>query len=252
VLKFYPDHVPARVPRLAGDMLIALWGVAWAAAGWAVYRTVEGLQSVSDGISGTGRTLDSWIQAFRGVVPSGIPGISSFFGSFANTLQRDSGDQLIALGGQVRGDVDTLALVLSLITALPPMVIVCGAYLLWRWRDAREMGAALLFVRTAERTGRIEEARALLAYRAMAQLSFGQLMKASPDPVGDVMARRYDGLAAAMLKRAGLESFRLYDPGTRRLEPPAASPGGVGEERQQEHRPRSRAEGQEGRLGPGQ
>lgn len=255
MLKFYPDHVPARIPRLLADMLIALWGVTWAAAGWTVYRVVEGLQTVSDGITGTGHTLNSWIQAFRGVVPGGIPGISSFLGNVASTLQRDSGDQLIALGAQARGAVDTMALVLGLITALPPILIVCGTYLLWRWRDAREMGAALLFVRTAERTGRIEEAKALLAYRAMAQLSFGQLMRASPDPVGDVMARHYDGLASAMLKRAGLESFRLHDPGARQLEAGLQSPppgsGHVGDERQQQHQHRTRAEREEGRLRPG-
>ncbi len=218
MLKFYPDHVPGRIPRLAGDLLIALWAVAWVVAGWTVYRVVEGLQTVTDGITSTGHTLNSWINAFRGVVPSGIPGLGSFFGNVAANLQRNSGDQLIALGAQAHGVVDTLALVLGLIIAVPPILIVCGGYLLWRWRDAREMGAALQFVRTAEGTGRIEEARALLAYRALAQLSFDRLMKASADPVGDVVARRYDALAAAMLRRAGLESFRLHDPGARRLE----------------------------------
>jgi hypothetical protein len=251
MLKFYPDHVPDRIPRLAGDMLATFWGVAWVAAGWTVYRVVEGLQTVSDGLTGTGRTLNSWIQAFRAVVPGGIPGLSSLFGNVATTLQRDSGDQLIALGGQAHASVDTFALVLGLITAVPPIVIVCGAYLIWRWRDAREMGAALMFVRTAERSGRIEEARALLAYRAMAQLSFDRLMRASADPVGDVVGRRYDALASAMLRRAGLESFRLHDPGPRRLDSAPPSAPDVGDQREQEHQPRPRAEGQEGRFGPG-
>ncbi len=251
-MKFYPDHVPARVPRLTADVLVAFWAVAWAAAGWTVYRVVEALQSVSDGIAGTGHTLNTWIEAFRGAVPGGIPGLSGFFGSVASTLERDSGDQLIALGAQAHGAVDTLALVLGLITALPPILIVVGAYVAWRWRDAREMGAALLFVRSAERTGRLEEARALLAYRALAQLSFGQLMRASADPVGDVLGRRYDALAGAMLRRAGLESFRLYDAGAPRLEAPAAGAADVGDERQEEHRPRPHAERQERRLGPGE
>lgn len=252
VLKFYPDHVPARVPRVAGDMLVALWCVTWAAAGWTVYRVVEALQSVSDGLTGTGRTLNSWISAFRGIVPGGIPGVSSFFGGLATTLQRDSGDQLIALGAQAHGAVDTMALVLGLITAVPPILIVGGAYALWRWRDAREMGAALVFVRRAEQSGRVEEAKALLAYRAMAQLSFTQLMRATPDPVGDVLERRYDALAAAMLQRAGLESFRLYERGRGRLEPPAAGSSGVRDEGQQQHQRRGRAERDERSLRPPQ
>jgi len=248
VLKFYPDHVPARIPRLLGDMLTALWVVVWAAAGLAVYRIVEGLQSVADGLTSTGQTFDSWLASFRGAVPRGIPGISSFLTGVADALQRNTGDQLFALGGQAHGTIDNMALAFGLITALPPILIVGGAYFAWRWRDAREMGAALAFVRSAERSGRLEQARAVLAYRAVAQLSFTQLMRSSADPVGDLSAHRYDALAAAMLKRAGLNSFRLYDPGAPRLEPgsepaaPAAPQIGDGGEQHHEHGGRASGE----------
>jgi hypothetical protein len=40
-------------------------------------------------------------------------------------------------------------------------------------------------------------------------LSFRQLMSASADPVGDLVEHRYDRLANAMLKRAGLDEARL-------------------------------------------
>lgn len=252
VLKFYPDYVPARIPRLVADMLTALWVVCWAVAGLTVYRVVEGLQSIADGLTSTGQTFDTWIQAFRSSVPRGIPGVSSFFTGIADALQRNTGDQLVSLGGQAHGSIDNLALAFALMTAVPPIVIVGGAYALWRWRDAREMGAALAFVRSAERTGRLEQARAVLAYRAVAQLSFTQLMAASQDPVGDLAAHRYDGLATAMLRRAGLNSFRLYDPGARRLsEPAAAPPPEVGEGGEEHDQHRRDPERHVGRLGPG-
>ncbi len=76
----------------------------------------------------------------------------------------------------------------------------------------REVGAALGFVRVASLTGRADAARAVLAYRAISTLSFRQLMSASADPVGDIAERRYDRLAAAMLKRAGLDPGRLAPP----------------------------------------
>ena len=224
MLKFYPDHVPARVPRVLGDMLITLWIVAWALCGFAVYQIVEGLQAVADGITGTGRTLDAWIQSFRNAVPRGIPGISSFLTGVADGLQKNSGDQLISFGGQAHDTINNMAITFGLVTAIPPILIVGGTYLFLRWRDAREMGAALAFVSAAERSGRLEQARAVLAYRAVAQLRFTELMKASQDPIGDLAAHQYDGLAAAMLKRAGLESFRLYDKGSERLSEPA-TPG---------------------------
>lgn len=252
VLRFYPDHVPARIPRIAGDMLAALWVVSWAVAGLTVYRVVEGLQAVADGITSTGRTFGHWIQAFRGSVPRGVPGLSSFFTGIADSLQRGTGDQLVSLGGQAHGSIDQMALAFSLVTALPPILIVGGAYAAWRWRDAREMGAALSFVRSAERSGRLEQARAVLAYRAVAQLTFTQLMAASQDPVGDLAAHRYEGLASAMLKRAGLNSYRLYEAGAPRLsEAPVAAAAEKGEGRQQQHQDSPGAEGDVRRLRAG-
>ena len=252
MLKFYPDHVPARVPRVLGDMLVTLWIVAWALCGFAVYQIVEGLQAVADGITGTGRTLDAWIQSFRNAVPRGIPGISSFLTGVADGLQKNSGDQLIGFGAQARDTIDHMAVAFGLITAIPPILIVGGTYLFLRWRDAREMGAALAFVSAAERSGRLEQARAVLAYRAVAQLRFTELMKASQDPIGDLAAHHYDGLATAMLKRAGLESFRLYDRGSERLsEAAAAAAAEVGETSQQEDGDRGQAQRQVRRLGPG-
>jgi hypothetical protein len=76
----------------------------------------------------------------------------------------------------------------------------------------REIGSALAFVRIASMTGRADQARAVLAYRAISTLSFRQLMSASADPVGDITERRYERLASAMLKRAGLDPGRLAPP----------------------------------------
>jgi hypothetical protein len=76
-------------------------------------------------------------------------------------------------------------------------------------------------------------------------------MRASRDPVSDLGARRYDQLAAEMLRSAGLEPFRLYrhrpiqqpgDVAPMALERPAlarslkaASPAEVGNHGQGEH-----------------
>jgi hypothetical protein len=253
VLKFYPDHVPARLPRILGDMLITFWVVLWVVAGFAVYQVVEGLQAVANGITGTGQTLDAWIESFRNAVPRGIPAISTFLTGVADSLQHNSGDQLINFGAQARDTINHMAIAFGLVTALPPILIVGGTYLFWRWRDAREMGSALAFVLAAERSGRLHQAKAVLAYRAVAQLRFTELMKASHDPIGDLAAHHYDRLAAAMLKRAGLESFRLYDRGAERLsEAPGTAAAEVGEAGENEHRHRSRADRQVRRLGTGE
>src|SRR5258708_21205510 len=88
-----------------------------------------------------------------------------------------------------------------------------------RWRDVRETGAAGAFVRIGSMTGRADQAGAVLAYRAVSTLSFRALMSASADPVGDIAERRYERLADAMLKRAGLDPSRLAPPDLPELPP---------------------------------
>jgi len=109
--------------------------------------------------------------------------------------------------------------VLGLLVALPPILLVLLPYTGWRWRDMRETGAALAFVRIAAMTGRADAARAVLAYRAVSTLSFRQLMRASADPVGDLVEHRYDKLASAMLLRAGIDPTRLPPPDLPELPP---------------------------------
>jgi hypothetical protein len=194
------------------DVLALLWIAFWGVAGWLTYQTVLGLEVIADGIRDTGRTFNDWLQSFKNAVPKGIPYLTDFLQTQASNLQKHTGDPLIQLSVTVRQDIAILALVLALFIALPPILWVLLTYGPWRWREAREMGSALAFVRRAMASGRIEQAKAVLAYRALATLSFTQLMKTSRDPVGDLSNRDYDRLAAAMLDRAGLDPWRLASP----------------------------------------
>lgn len=212
MLKFYPDRRLPALRRFVQDLLAVGWMLAWSLAGWVVYQTVLGLEIIADGIRDTGRTFNDWLESFKAAVPKGVPLVSSFLSSQATSLEKHTGDPLIALSRTVRQDIFELAIALGLFVALPPVLWVLLTYGPWRWRDAREMGAALAFVRAAQAGGRVEQAKAVLAYRALATLNFTQLMRASRDPVGDLSNRDYDRLAAAMMDRAGLDPWRLAPP----------------------------------------
>jgi len=209
MLKLYPDRAWPAVLRVVGDLAAVLWSVGWAFLGWLIYKTVMGLEVIADGITSTGKTFDDWISAFRNAIPGGIPYLTQFLTDTANALQRYSGDQLISAGHNIHDAIFKVAIVLALLVAVPPILLVLLPYGTWRWRDMREIGAALAFVRIASMTGRADQARAVLAFRAVTSLSFRQLMSASADPVGDLAEHRYDRLASAMLKRAGLDPSRL-------------------------------------------
>jgi hypothetical protein len=203
MLTMYPRHWSGRLWRLLLDLLVLLWTAGWAVAGWAVYQLVAGLQVVADAISRTGSTFNDWVHAFESAVPGGIPGLSGAMRSLAAVLRQSAGDPLIQRGMQAHDTIQHLAIGLGLFVALLPILTVTGLYLVWRGRDVRELTAAADFVRAAERSGRVREANAVLAHRAVALLPFRQLMRASPDPIGDLAAGRHEALAAAMLSRAG-------------------------------------------------
>lgn len=218
MLKFYPDPPGRRFGLLLLDLAVVIWGAVWVAAGMTVYRLVTALWAVSDAIGSTGKTFNSWIGDFRHSVPRNIPFIGDYLSSATAALQKHTGDPLIQSGAQAHDSIQQVATALAVLTAAPPILIVGVLYLIWRWRQAREMGSALAFVRAAEQSGTLDQARALLAFRAVATLPFSRLMRASKDPVADLSGGHHDRLAAEMLRSAGLESFRLFRRGPAQLD----------------------------------
>jgi hypothetical protein len=219
VIKVYPDRRWPAFLRVLADTVTVGWTIVWAYLGWLIYQTIMGLEVIADAITNTGTTFNGWIASFRNAVPGGIPLLTQFLLDVADTLRKFSGDSLVSTGHQIHDAVFQVAIVLALLVAVPPILLVMLPYSAWRWRDMRETGAALAFVRIASMTGRADQARAVLAYRAVSTLSFRQLMSASADPVGDIAERRYERLANAMLKRAGLDPTRLAPPDLPELPP---------------------------------
>lgn len=225
MLKLYPDRAWPALLRVLADTIVALWSIAWAYLGILIYQTIMGLEVIADGIKNTGLTFNQWIAAFRKAVPGGIPILTKFLQDTADTLRHYSGDPLVAAGNNIHDAIFHVAIILGLLVAVPPILLVLLPYAGWRWRDMRETGAALAFVRVASLTGRADAARAVLAYRAVSTLSFRQLMKASADPVGDLVEHRYEKLASAMLLRAGIDPTRLAPPDLPELPPPRRRAG---------------------------
>lgn len=210
MLQLYPRRAGPRTARVLADSGAVAWTLLWIAAAVLVFQTVIALQSIADGLTGTGQSFNRLIDVLRHA-GSGVPLIGGFINTQAAALEQVSGDRLVTIGQQAHSAIATLAWVLALMVAAPPIVIVTGTYALWRARDVREMGAAAGFVRAAVAAGRADEARALLAHRALATLSFRRLMSASRNPVGDLASGDHQALAAAMLDHAGVDPGLLAD-----------------------------------------
>src|SRR3981081_801261 len=172
MIKVYPDRRWPAFLRVLADTVTVGWTIVWAYLGWLIYQTVLGLEVIADGISSTGTTFNSWIASFRNAGPGGIPYLTQFLLDTADTLKKYSGDSLLATGHQIHDAIFQTAIVLGLLVALPPILLVLLPYSGWRWRDMRETGAALAFVRIASLTGRADQARAGPSDRAGAAVGF--------------------------------------------------------------------------------
>src|SRR5579871_1719757 len=190
MLKLYADQPALRLWTATKDAAVLVWITLWAAAGVITHHLVLSLQRLSDGLAAAGRSIDQVIEAFRSAVPQNLPLVGQFFYQLTTSLERVSGRQLIAWGNQAHDDIARMALGLGLFVALPPILLVGGWHLRRRLQEARERSAAAAFLAAARASRRSDLAAALLAHRAVATLSFRQLMLVSPDPVGDVEAGR--------------------------------------------------------------
>lgn len=216
MVKLYPDGARGAAKRIVADLLAAAWTAASIVAGLRVHDLVLSLRVVATAITDTGRTFNSWIDTFQNVAPVNIPliggAISDYLRGLAGSLRASTGDVLVSNGSSLYAQIGTIALGLGVIAGLVPFLAVVVPFAFWRWRDVREMGAAAAFVRMAARTGRVEEARALLAFRAVSKLPFRRLMQVSADPIGDLQSQMYEALAGEMLRAAGLGPARLATP----------------------------------------
>lgn len=242
-MKFYPERPWPAAFRVIADLAVLVWTVACILVGHWLHDQIERLREVGDAIHRTGEQINSGIGQLNdglGQINRVLKAIKdSPFGQLVDvhslptlpTLAR-SGDQLISASGQFNTIVDETALVLGILVAAIPIFLVTGRYAVWRWRDARERGAALAFLERAAAGGLSEQAGGLLAFRAVSTLSFTRLMRVSRDPVADLMEHRYQALADEMLRKTGLQAGRRRgtervptpDQPARRLEAPSMPP----------------------------
>src|SRR5207253_2491509 len=224
MLKIYPDQRWPAFLRVLADTVTFFWTVAWAYLGFLIYQTIMGLEVIADAIKNTGLTFNQWIAAFRKAVPGGIPILTKFLQDAADALKHYSGDSLISTGQNIHDAILKTAIVLALLVALPPILLVLVPYTGWRWRDMRETGAALAFVRIAAMTGRADAGRAVLAYRAVSTVrpQGERLRQAVAPPGGRVRGggRRDRGRLAAVAREYRRE------PGRGGSGPPVLTGGG--------------------------
>ena len=197
-MRLYPDQTGRRVDLMARDLAVVLALVLFALIALKVHDAVDNLAVLGEGVESAGNAVDGGFESAADAV-DGTPIIGDTLGDALRGAGEGSGGEVADLGRGGAGAAHDLANLLgALFFALPAALL-----LLWtlppRIRQVRRLNAA------ARAVGELTpERRRLLAMRAAFGLPYGELLRFTKDPLGDLEAGRYDALVEAELEQAGL------------------------------------------------
>ena len=206
-MRLYPQLPRRRLAATAHDALLVAALVVLAWLGVHVHDAVDQLSALGRGVQQAGGGIEQGFSSAAEAV-GGTPLIGEALGDQLRQAGRGTGGEIAQAGRQGEDSVHRLANLLGwVVFGLP------AALLLWRLLPRR-----LAQVRRLSAAARVlgdptdEERRRAVAMRSAFSLPYGQLLRHTRDPLGDLAAGRYDPLLRAAFEEAGLRA-------------PASSPG---------------------------
>jgi hypothetical protein len=185
--------------QATGDFLVVMWLVLWVFVGRLVHDAIAAFAAVGRRVESGGNGIAGNLNS-AGNGAGRIPLIGDHLRA-PLTAAGGAARDLAGAGHSLDQRATTLAIVLALAVAVPPVLAVAGPWLLLRLRFARRAGAAARLARTP---GGYQ----LLALRALANRPLARVLRAGEDPVaswraGDPEVIRR--LAALELRAVGLK-----------------------------------------------
>jgi hypothetical protein len=198
-MRFYPDIPSRRASTLAADFLTILALVLFGWIALEVHDAVDRLAVLGEGVNEAGSSIEDGFDTAADAV-DGTPVVGGELAEGLRDAGEGSGGNVADLGREGEDRTHRLADILGIVTfGLPALFL-----LLWtvppRVAQMRRLSAA-------ERVlveGDSAEHRRLVAMRAAFALPYGQLLRYTEDPLGDLEAGRHDALVRAALEDAGL------------------------------------------------
>jgi hypothetical protein len=188
------------------DAALAIWVAAWIALGVAIGVNVGHLTALSDTVAQDGRAVET---VGRSLHPLGsVPLIGGEISKDAEQV-RHAGASTASSGRRSASSIHALSVLLAIAVALLPSVPVFGFYLPARLERRREAAALRRALRDHRPDPDVEE---FLARRAIETLGYHRLRRLSPAPWAEVEAGHRAALAAAELRRLGLDPDLLSEP----------------------------------------
>ena len=198
-MRLYPTVRPQLLATILRDALVLalLFLFAWLAV--TVHDAVDGLAVLGRGVHDAGAAVQGGFERAAEAV-DGAPAIGDELAGGLRDAGRGSGGEVAELGRRGEERVHRLADLLGLVVFAVPALLLLLQFLPRRVSQIRALTAA---ERVLAEPGSVERRR-LVAMRAAFSLPYGELVRHTRDPLGDLEAERYDALVAAALEDAGL------------------------------------------------
>ena len=187
------------------DAALAVWVAAWIALGVAIGVNVGYLTALSDTVAQDGRAVETIGRSLHSL--GSLPLIGGEISRDAEQV-RQAGASTASSGRRSVSSIHALSVLLAIAVALLPSVPVFGFYLPARLERRREAAALLRALRDHGPDPGVEE---FLARRAIQTLGYHRLRRLSPAPWAEVEAGHRAALAAAELRRLGLDPGLLSE-----------------------------------------
>lgn len=199
-VRLYPQLPGQRIGTIARDLLIVALLLLFAWLGKQVHDAVDALAVLGEGVRSGGEAVQGGFESAAEAV-DGTPVVGDELADGLRGAGGASGGNVADLGSAGEEKVHYLANLLGLLTFAIPSLLVLLAMLPPRVRQVRQLTAASRVLREP-----VGERRRLLAMRAAFALPYGQLLRHTKDPLGDLAAERYDSLVEAVLEDVGLRA----------------------------------------------
>lgn len=199
-MRLYPQLPGLRIGTVARDLLIVALLLLFALIGKEVHDAVDELAVLGEGVRSGGEAVEGGFDSAADAV-DGTPIIGGELADGLRGAGEGSGGNVADLGRAGEDKVHDLANLLGFVTFAIPSALVLLAMLPPRIRQIRQLTDASRVLREP-----VGERRRLLAMRAAFALPYGQLLRYTDDPIGDLAAERYEPLVQAVLEDVGLRS----------------------------------------------
>jgi hypothetical protein len=200
-MRLYPQLPGPRNRALIADIASIALLVLFAWAGLQVHDAVDRIAVLGEGVQATGGAVQGGFDSAADAV-DGTPVVGDDIADGLRGAGEGSGGEVEELGQRGEDNVHRLANILGFVTFALPALLLVTRWLPGRAAQIRKLREASVVLGDQAS----EERRRLLAMRAAFSLPYGQLLRYTRDPLGDLEGGRYDALVAAALEDAGLRS----------------------------------------------